>query len=90
MARELYPNIKINIILYHPGGLDASSRDYSYLTAAVSLDNKERKHLTPTTECNKLSCHSDYDKALYKLFRKLVKELDRRDGLPLVELDNQE
>jgi len=93
IARELYPNIEFNIILYYPGGLDANGRNYSYLTAAISLGNKERKYSTPATECNKLSCYLDYEKAFYKLLRKLVNELDRRDGLPpekinlLVKLD---
>ena len=96
IARELYPNTKFNIIFYHPGGLDASGQDYSHLTTAVSLDNKERKHSTPTTDYNELSYYLDYDKALYKLFRKLVKKLNRHDSLPpkkidlLIKLDNQE
>ena len=87
IARELYPNTKFNIIFYHPGGLDTSSRDYSYLTAAVSLNNKERKYLTPTTDCKKLSYYLDYNKALYKLFYKLIKELNRYDVLPTKKID---
>jgi len=87
MAKELYPNTKFNIIFYHPGGPDASGQDYSYLTTAISLDNKERKHLTPTIDYNKLSYYLDYNKALYKLFYKLVKELNRRNSLPLKKID---
>ena len=96
MAKELYPNTKFNIILYHPKGLDTSGRDHNHFTAAVSLNNKERKYLTPATEYNELNYHLDYDKALYKLFRKLINELNRHDGLPtkkidfLIKLDNQE
>jgi len=87
MARELYPNIKFNIVCYHPGDLDADGKNHTYLTAAVSLGG-ETKHLTPATECNKSSCYLDYDKALYKLFRKLVNELDdRRNGLSSKKID---
>ena len=75
-------------MLYHPGGLDTSGWDYSYLTTAVSLNNKERKYLTPAIEYNKLSCYLDYNKALYKLFYKLIKELNRYNSLPLIKLDN--
>jgi len=87
MARELYPNTKFNIVCYYPGDLDTKSKNYTYLTAAVSLSDKT-KHLTLTTECNKSSYYLNYDKALYKLFRKLVNKLkDRRNGLSSKKID---
>ena len=88
MARELYPNIEFNIVCYRPRDLDANSQDYSYLTAAVSLNNKERKHLTPATECSKLSCHLNYEKVLYRLYGKLINELiDKLKGLSSKNID---
>jgi len=88
MARELYPNIKFNIVCYYPRDLDADGKNHTHLTAAVSLGSSEIKHLTPATECNKLSYHLDYDKALYKLFCKLVNKLDnKRNGLSSKKID---
>ena len=88
MARELYFNIEFNIIYYRPRGLDTNSWDYSYLIAAVSLSNKERKYLTPTTEYSKLSYYLEYEKALYKLYYKLISELtDRLNSLSSKNID---
>ena len=88
IARELYPNMEFNIIYYCPRDLDTNCRDYSYLIAAVSLSNKKRKHLTPTTEYSKLSYYLNYEKALYKLYGKLINKLtDRLNGLSSKNID---
>jgi hypothetical protein len=46
---------------------------YTYLTPTLFFSNNKKKYLTPSHEYRAIDCYLKYNKALYKLFKILIK-----------------